>query len=693
MAFKLRERVFELLKEVPGKEWAPQDLAKELANRYPDECQAKLDRSAALETQDELVQQLAREIFGSRRRWEAGYATLRSAGKNPVRLRWQNGSAGMPVAEDVEQTKIALNQILFGPPGTGKTYQIVEAALEVLDPTFLANQVRESGTDAELRGKLKKRFDELEAEGRICFTTFHQSFSYEDFVEGLRAVVDDSGQVQYNVEPGVFKRLCDQARTSGAVLGVGVRSNPRIWKISINGTFGSTELGYCLAHGEARIGWGRTGDLRQEERNEYYKERGSNDQNTLNAFSREIAPGDILVCIHSAEDISAVGVVSGEYRFEATVPSPLRSDYQHVLPVTWLYKDLHLPIAPLNGERSFTQKTVYPLDRFTWGDLLSYLDSKGAKPVKPMGTAEQPRLPYVLLIDEINRGNVARIFGELITLIEPSKREGAPEALSVQLPYSKKPFSVPDNVYMIGTMNTADRSLAAMDIALRRRFSFVEMPPRAELLEGLEVEGVSIELLLTTLNRRVEALLDRDHCLGHAYFMPLWGDTRIERLAMIFRQQILPLLQEYFFEDWQRIHWVLNDHRKNDAEDRFLQECPADIDELFGEGVSVGRRTSQWIINDEAFDRIEAYLGVIDHKAAAESHAAVHEVLYEDWLVRKLVSGSIEVKINGAPVGSTMRALRDIAARLAVPLHYAGGGKLNTRALGQRIIQEIEARR
>ncbi|WP_324023456.1 McrB family protein [Aeromonas caviae] len=226
----------------------------------------------------------------------------------------------------------------------------------------------------------------------------------------------------------------------------------------------------------------------------------------------------------------------------------------------------------------------------------------------------------VLIIDEINRGNVSRIFGELITLIEPSKRAGAAEALSTTLPYSKQPFSVPNNIYLIGTMNTADRSLAGLDIALRRRFDFEEMPPKAELLDGvvIEQEGHKVDVgrLLRTLNQRIEVLLDRDHCLGHAYFMPLKGDPTLARLESIFRNQILPLLQEYFFEDWQRIQWVFNDHRKP-ALDRFVEQDKQDVAALFG-NISVPAQGGVWRINDKAFKRVSAYAGVIEVNAKAE---------------------------------------------------------------------------
>ncbi|MBO0505964.1 AAA family ATPase, partial [Aeromonas veronii] len=153
-----------------------------------------------------------------------------------------------------------------------------------------------------------------------------------------------------------------------------------------------------------------------------------------------------------------------------------------------------------------------------------------------------PENPYVLIIDEINRGNISRIFGELITLLEPSKRLGAEEELKVVLPYSKKPFGVPNNLYLIGTMNTADRSLAGLDLALRRRFFFKEMPPRPELLDSLYVEGIKIGELLRTINRRITALLGRDYCLGHALFMPLQKDPNLSHLGRIFQKQVLPLL-------------------------------------------------------------------------------------------------------------------------------------------------------
>ena len=170
--------------------------------------------------------------------------------------------------------------------------------------------------------------------------------------------------------------------------------------------------------------------------------------------------------------------------------------------------------------------------------------------------------PYILIIDEINRGNISKIFGELITLIEPSKRSGEPEQLSVTLPYSGDSFSVPNNLYIIGTMNTADRSLALIDTALRRRFDFIEMQPLPNLLAGINVQGVNIEQMLTRMNQRIEVLYDREHTLGHAFFMHLSNASPIDALAEVFKLKIIPLLQEYFFEDWEKIRIVLGDDQK-----------------------------------------------------------------------------------------------------------------------------------
>ncbi|MNL06129.1 5-methylcytosine-specific restriction enzyme B [compost metagenome] len=257
------------------------------------------------------------------------------------------------------------------------------------------------------------------------------------------------------------------------------------------------------------------------------------------------------------------------------------------------------------------------------------------------------------------------------------------------LPYSKKHFSVPNNVYLIGTMNTADRSLAGLDIALRRRFTFREMLPKPELLKDIAVGELNIAKLLRVINQRIEMLLDRDHCLGHAYFMPLASDPTLERLGQIFREQVLPLLHEYFFEDWQRIQWVLNDHRKA-AENCFIEQPPFKPDSLFGDQVVLSNQNSQWMINEEAFARIESYWGVIDHQAVLPKLQDAIEAEKGDIQVRQLESGSIEVLQAGKIVRPSRPILRELAAEHGLKTHHSSGLEFNTRHLGVAVIRALK---
>lgn len=616
---------------------------------------------------------------------------------------------------------VPLNQILFGPPGTGKTHATVDHALAILDPDLLSacQDDIEHG-----RKRLKSRFDELVQQERIRFVTFHQSFSYEDFVEGLRAESDDdSGQLRYEVVDGVFKSLCEAAaakvtQQAEAPVDVGKR---RIWKMSLGNTLGSDAGVYeeCVQGGYVLLGYGggidfsgcsSRGDVQQRFVEAGVTLDGPNDYSvtSVTAFVTKMKPGDLVVVSDGNFKFRAIGEVAGDYAFK-THPE-YDPHYSQMRPVKWLRQ--YSPSLPhgelLNGQ--FSQMTLYELRSPTLnreklqgllgapalsgvflpgqtfgrdyqviratsellelkkpnGNVLGFsmsLINELAEAVRSQKIALQDirdktaieKLPgstlepflvngynsilavlvghltgteghkpateadvnaRVLIIDEINRGNISRIFGELITLIETSKRAGAEEALSVVLPYSKQSFSVPKNVYLIGTMNTADRSLAGLDIALRRRFVFREMPPRPELLDRVEVQGLNIGLLLRVMNQRIEVLLDREHCLGHAYFMPLKTDSSLARLELIFRNQVLPLLQEYFFADWQRIQWVLNDHRKP-AMDRFVEQDKQDLAALFG-NISVPAQGGVWRINDAAFKRITAYTGVIAVKPAID---------------------------------------------------------------------------
>lgn len=428
------------------------------------------------------------------------------------------------------------NLILFGPPGTGKTHRTVDEALRILDPALLRG--------SPSRELLTAAFEKYVANGQIVFTTFHQSFSYEDFVEGLRATTKD-GQIEYVVEPGVFKRLCDRAAQ-----GVPASDDPFDKALAV--------LKDKLEAGNGKI-------------------------------SMPTSRGKMFAVMYDGGSTFSAYPESNQ---------DLKAGYTGNMDmVRQLYR---------TGDEEGMHHISYIRG------MLGYLRKEcGLPDLAQTLPAVEDRKAFVLVIDEINRGNVSRIFGELITLIEPSRRAGMPEALSVALPYSKESFAVPANLHIIGTMNTADRSLTGLDIALRRRFSFTEMPPNPSLLEGVTVAGIDIARLLSVINARIEVLLDRDHAIGHAYFMPLKAEPTLSALARIFRNKIVPLLQEYFFEDWQRIQWVLNDHRK-DKGHRFVVTPVLNVAALFGTQAGFNVQSAHWTLDTGAFSKAAAYAGIIE---------------------------------------------------------------------------------
>ena len=384
----------------------------------------------------------------------------------------------------MDYPEIVKNMILYGPPGTGKTY--ITATYAVLICGWYTLDTLKNMNHS----KIMEIYHELEQEGRIGFTTFHQSYGYEDFIEGIRPVLDKektdaqnqseeqksekSRNLEYTMEAGVFKAFCEKAK-------------------------------------------------------------------------------------------------------------------------------------------------------------------------------EESEKPYVFIIDEINRGNIFRIFGELITLIEESKRKGEADERSVILPYSGLPFSVPSNVYIIGTMNTADRSIALLDTALRRRFSFVEMMPDTEVLKDIKIEVpkmpdavdkkagnastagektgnaagnegkiiIDVQKLLEIINQRIEVLYDREHTIGHAYFCGLKENATLDGLKNIFKKSVLPLLQEYFFDDYEKIAMVLGDNQKRNRNYKFIVEDNGkDIHTLFGKELETDMldmlQHKRYMINEKAFDYAESYIQIYE---------------------------------------------------------------------------------
>ena len=395
----------------------------------------------------------------------------------PLVHDWRGGRSD---PTDKENTNTAmshspLNQIFYGPPGTGKTYRTVNAAVEIVDSTFYKENENN-------RLKLRGRYEELMREGKIAFVTFHQSFGYEEFVEGIRPVMGGDGKnVSYEIKGGILKNLCKHAND--------VRS-----PISIDGA--------------------------------------------IKKLQEEVSKAPVTMKTLRGKKFTVIRT-KGQRKdtFPYNVPNQDGSNV-NIKEI----KDMCRGIADPGVRNPSYARGVIEYFKKEYGLITN-----------------QPNV--VLIIDEINRGNISRIFGDLITLIEESKRLGSEEETTAQLPYSGEPFGVPNNLYIIGTMNTADRSIALLDTALRRRFRFVEMMPEWELLSDIEVGEIDIAEMLRIMNERIEALYDRDHQIGHSYFLRLADNNTIETLKDIFQHEVLPLLQEYFYDDWEKINLVLNDNK------------------------------------------------------------------------------------------------------------------------------------
>lgn len=447
------------------------------------------------------------------------------------------------------------NLILYGPPGTGKTYavtRIIEAF------------------DRERTGKFRP-YNKIKEEGRVDFVTFHQSFSYEEFVEGLRPVIktdaaedDGDASLQYKIQDGILKQIANKAALSQIKSEYKgdqfeqVSEDNSIWKISL-GRAGIDEDIYenCIKSNTIAIGFLRTNlsGLTYDEIFEALKkektwksENPKNDARSIDYFLNHLQIGDVVLVFASVTSIRAIGIVTGEYQYDASTP-----DYQHKRAVRWLKEfDEPLNILKYNNNVRLTLPTLYPLPRIKFTDIREMLGSHGQITEKQQAKGE---VPYYLIIDEINRGNISKIFGELITLIEKDKRNN----YSCKLPYSQKEFRLPPNLYVIATMNTADRSIALLDIALRRRFYFRELEPDPDVIRRNNPEvmqKIRVPELLKTLNARITDKLDRDHRIGHAPFLNV---HTIEKFRMVWYYQVIPLLMEYFYNDGKSVAEIIGD--------------------------------------------------------------------------------------------------------------------------------------
>ena len=436
------------------------------------------------------------------------------------------------------------NVVLYGAPGTGKTYDVPEFAVRLCDPAFMATEPN--------REEIVSRYNQLKTEKRIAFTTFHQSLDYEDWIEGLRPVVNENNQVTYEIESGIFKKLCEEAeRPVVKDKQVGIADNAVVWKVSLAGTGDNDVRRECMENNHIRIGWDDYGPVISDETDwSIYNGEG---KQILDAYINKMKIGDIVMSCYSSQTIDAIGVVVGDYEFEDKFPN-----YKRVRRVNWLVKNINENIVEMNDGKTMTLGTVYRLNSITLDNVKSILEKYNTS-----SKMEENDKAYVMVIDELNRGNVSKVFGELITLLEADKRKGRINAESVVLPYSKKTFHIPNNVYLIATMNTADRSLGSLDYAIRRRFAFI-----AEKPFGLDVEGFNEELFekvsslfvknfddykesgwdqtmkLESADTLSEEYKPEDVWIGHSYFLMQdeeGNDNTTDRLLY----EIIPLLEEY----------------------------------------------------------------------------------------------------------------------------------------------------
>ena len=451
-------------------------------------------------------------------------------------IKFKNGKGDTVPTEDNNQQKdkesFSLNQILYGPPGTGKTYTTVVKAIEILE--------KRKVDTSENRDDLKKKFDEYIQNGQIKFVTFHQSYGYEEFVEGLRAYTEDKN-IHYRVEDGIFKEICKRIKEC---------KEYKKWK-------------------EPQISEDRFDKLydKYAENLTNYSKNGTSNKKLKTSDGYEF-----YLYKNTAQGIEARSASSANGN-----PMPMSKD------------GLKKILFDQNNSKSSYRYGTHP--DAVLEDMLSTMS-------------------YVLIIDEINRGNISKIFGELITLIEPSKRLGADDEIMVELPYSKEKFGVPSNLYIIGTMNTADRSIALMDTALRRRFEFVEMMPEYDTLNETIIEGINVGEMLKTINERIEYLYDRDHTIGHAYFINV---SDLKTLANVFKNKILPLLQEYFYDDWEKIRLVLGDSQ-------FIKEKKS-ANALFKSGTDYINDKILYEIDKEAFYDKQNYLKIYNSTSSQVDEA------------------------------------------------------------------------
>ncbi|EOH4805831.1 AAA family ATPase [Campylobacter jejuni] len=470
-------------------------------------------------------------------------------------------------SEESNMKIIPLNQILYGPPGTGKTYHTIDKALEIISKE---EKIQIPSEDDRINRK--KLFDEYVKNGQIVFTTFHQSYGYEEFVEGIKPRIDskeNSKEIEYEIKDGIFKELCEKALDNyeNSILNAD-ELNKKIelkekvenflnWLLETNEPIGKTKGG--------------------------------------NFFVVEIDNKTIVIYSEGVERFDGI------FNLNLSIFMELLKCKDEFNNATEMFKKV------FNRDYADRTHTYYfnLVKKFK-----AYEEKQLTAKIENNKNNDNSLKPYIIIIDEINRGNLSKIFGELITLIEPSKRIGEKEELKVTLPYSGEKFGVPKNVYIIGTMNTADRSITSLDTALRRRFEFIEMMPDVSKL-SMDCEGINLQELLKAINTRIEYLLDREKTIGHAFFVSV---ENLEDLKKVFQNKIIPLLQEYFYNDYALINEVLNDNGmifEDKKDDKYLQKIK-NLDSVNSER-SIYNIAS---FDDKIWDKIEIYQAIYNDEIA-----------------------------------------------------------------------------
>lgn len=429
------------------------------------------------------------------------------------------------------------NIILYGPPGTGKTY----GAMRIIEAF------------EQLKGN-NSSFSDVTEEGRARFITFHQAFSYEEFVEGLRPETDEKGNIQYEIKPGILRKMAEECKIQERKKGMkdnvlaDTTGESKVWKVSLGRRNQDEQIYKKLkANEEIAIGYGP-----EESVIDWSDEQIDKVETTgmLKVLRNKVQIGDIVFIFNSIRTIRMIGIVVSDYYYT----DKDSFGFGHRRKVKWI-KDCEkepIDIFKLNQDKQMTLSSLYEL-KINSADALKLIEVKEDKSIQSK--------PFYLIIDEINRGNIAKIFGELITLIEKDKRDNQKNTISCVLPYSGQEFSLPQDLYIIGTMNTSDRSIALLDTALRRRFAFIEITPDSTLVERETPSiggNVSPAKLMNAINEKITIEFNRDHKIGHSYFL---GDDLISKMDLYhtWYYKILPLLMEYAYNDITKVASIVGD--------------------------------------------------------------------------------------------------------------------------------------